>query len=170
MFFCLPVTSPLVVARVWFHGTTNLFCKIPVLTKAQWLLELMDLRCLYFHSSCLYWFISVATNSMGLWNLVHAGRSCLRNPYFPWHCSVSVLCRMPYIPFSHPWCVLLGCFDSVPLCSIRIQFLGLCFSGNLENSCKEVPVQNSLSLPPPFIQIVCSSSTFFLFWICNKLL
>lgn len=122
MFFCLPVTSPLVLARVWFHVTTDLFCKIPMLTNAQWLLELMDLKCLYFHSSCLYWLISVATNSMGLWNLVHAGRCCLRNPYFPWHCSVSVLCRMPYIPFSHPSCVLLGCFDSVPYAALGYSF------------------------------------------------
>lgn len=101
---------------------------------------------LCFHSSCLYWPVSVAINSMGLWNLVHAARSCLRNPSFPWHCSVSVLCRMPDIPFSHPFWVLLGCFDSVPLCSIRGKFLGLCFSGNLENFWKEVSVQNLLSL------------------------
>lgn len=122
MFFSCNIS--LVLARVWFHVSTNLFCKIPMLANAQWLLELMDLKCLYFHSSCLYWLISVAINSMGLWNLMHAGRSCLRNPCFPWHCSVSVLCRMPYILF-HPSCVLLGCFDSDPLCSIRVKFLGL---------------------------------------------
>lgn len=93
-------STSLVLARVWFHVSTNLFCKIPMLTNAQWLLELMDLKCLYFHSSCLYWLISVAINSMGLWNLMHAGRSCLRNLYFPWHCSVSFCAEC--LTFSSP--------------------------------------------------------------------
>lgn len=109
MVFCLPVTSPLVLARVWFHVITNLFCKTPMLANAQWLLELMGLKCLCFHSSCLYWLINVAVNSMGGWNLVHAGRSCLRNPSFPWHCSVSVLCTTfpSPIPCVFYWALLI---------------------------------------------------------------
>lgn len=52
--FYLPVTCLLVLARIRFHVITDLFCKIPILTNAQLLLELVDLKCLYFLSQCLY--------------------------------------------------------------------------------------------------------------------
>lgn len=134
MHVLLPATFPLVLARVWFHVMTNLFYKMPMLTNVQWLLELMDLKCLYFPSSCLYQLISVAINSMGLWNLVHAGSSRLRNLYFPWHCSLFFMQNALHslLP-SHVCFTRLFWFFSF-ICSIRVKFLGLCFSGNLENS------------------------------------
>lgn len=105
--FCSNISSDVSQNFIVFHVITDLFWKILILTNAQLLLELVDLKCLYFHSPCLYWLI-VATNSMvalksSAWLMVSL-----------WEVLIislgSVLCTMPYIPISHLLFVLTKLF------------------------------------------------------------
>lgn len=140
MFFYLPVTSFQVLARAWFHVITDLFCKISVLTNAELLVEsvcwIAYIFTLHVCTDQSLWLLM----AWWLWILVHGWSST-------WVVLVISFDSTMCFPFVYPNPLFLS-YNSVLILLLytTVMFLGVCFSGSLENSWKDFLVQIFLSL------------------------
>lgn len=159
MLFAFPVTSLQVLARIWFRMMV-VFCKISVLTNAELEVEMMyhngHVFTLHICTDQLMWLLTV----WFLWTLVAWSIPHLRTPcYSLWQCYFSVFALHSSL-LSLVSLSFQVCFDSFTRCNVRVMFLGPCFIGSSEN----FPFS-----APSFLQIVCSNSAcFFFFLTCSR--